>query len=148
MWSLCDKQWFQTTLSPVCTEGAWKDPETMWRHQAFPHIPAMPFQTSTHPSLPLLKNLLRQPSASATQAVFTSPLMQSSGSTSLNSSVTFRTRFPLQQTDTNNIFLTTVMNMKMLQNAHGSETRSGSQVTSAEEQIWSHNHFCFHSKTF
>lgn len=94
----------------------------MWRHQAFPHIPARPFQTSSHPSLPLLNHVLRQPSALATQAVFTSSLTQSSGSTSLNSSVTFTTRFPIQQTDTNNIFLTTVMNMKMLQNAHGSET--------------------------
>lgn len=104
---------FQISLSPTWTEGALKavDPENNAEaldfslYQTFLQIPPTPFLTgvlSTYCSLTLLNpvnHVLRQPSKSATQAVFPSFLTQSSGSTSLNASIIFRTRFPLQQID-------------------------------------------------
>lgn len=74
------------------------------------------------PSLPLLKHVLRQPSASATQAVFTSSLTQSSGSTSLNSSVTFRTDFLYSKLIQTTSFWLLSQTWKCCRMHHGSES--------------------------
>jgi len=103
-------KWFQISRSSTWTEGALKavHPENNVEaldfslYQTFLQIPPTPFLTSTYCSLKLLNpvnHVLGQPSISAAQSVFPSALTQSSGPTSLNSSIMFRTRFPLQKID-------------------------------------------------